>query len=45
MKKPVFKGEAGGLSEERVGWEIDPQQQVELSEALPDKAQNFPPFT
>lgn len=43
--KPDFGGEMGELLEERLGWEVDLQQQVQLfemekCEALPGKAQN-----
>lgn len=42
--KPDFRGEMGELSEEKLEWEVDPQQQVTLVDvenykALPDKAQ------
>lgn len=42
--KPDFGGEMGELSEEKLEWEVDPQQQVTFVEmekykALPEKAQ------
>lgn len=42
--KPDLGGEMGALAEEKLEWEVDPQQQVTLVEmenykALPDKAQ------
>lgn len=41
--KPAFRDEMGELSEEKLGWEVDIQQQVKLVEikkyeALPAKA-------